>query len=203
MTLYQDALPECAWPLPPLWWIPVKRKWRIVYRLYTTVDFGLRNHSKTCNKLNTWSHQEWSQVTSVSSDFTFPQSSHLKGLSPLGPTSAISNGFIMNQDQRIEQVKLHKIIRTERREIVMRHQLTDAKKRRWADDKTNGSTFNERQVATQLVFKILRATPTSLKAIYNLNFDYQSCHLKYISRPSYSLLLFYSFSLYDTLKWAN
>ena len=40
---------------------------------------------------------------------TFPHSSHLKGLSPLGPAMAVSNGFIANQDQRIEQLKLHLI----------------------------------------------------------------------------------------------
>ena len=38
---------------------------------------------------------------------TFPHSSHLKGLSPLGPATAVSNGFIANRDKRIEQIKLH------------------------------------------------------------------------------------------------
>jgi len=49
-------------------------------------------------------------IVSVSLDLemsTFPHSSHLKGLSPLGPATAVSNGFIANRDQRIEQIKLH------------------------------------------------------------------------------------------------
>ena len=40
--------------------------------------------------------------------FTFLQSSHLKGLSPLGPASAVTNGFIAKQDQAA-QTKLSKI----------------------------------------------------------------------------------------------
>ena len=58
--------------------------------------------------------------------FTFLQSSHLKGLSPLGPGSAVTNGFIAKQDQAA-QTKLSKI---KEEKLIMRLQLTDAKKRR-------------------------------------------------------------------------
>ena len=58
--------------------------------------------------------------------FTFLQSSHLKGLSPLGPASAVTNGFIAKQDQAA-QTKLSKI---KEEKLIMRLQLTDAKKRR-------------------------------------------------------------------------